>query len=67
MGRNRDVYIVHGEAADNYCGRVLVGLPVNHENFAVSHADFVPITADKILHGGIKPDTYQERERTVNN
>ena len=40
MGRNRDVYIAHGEASDDYCGRVLAGLP-----FAASYADFIAVTA----------------------
>ena len=37
VGRNRNVYIVHGETLDNYCCLVLAGLPVCHENFPVSY------------------------------
>ena len=65
MGRNRDVYIAHGEAADSYCGRVLVGLLINHESFAVSYADFIPINAEESLAGGISQDNFQDRQQQL--
>ena len=66
MGKNRDVYIAQGEAADNYCGRVFVGLPVNHEHFAVSYVDFIPVTATESLNGGMDPDEYQRQQHDLN-
>ena len=66
MGKNRDVYIAQGEAANNYCGRVFVGLPVNHEDFAVSYIDFIPVTAKKSLNGGMDPDEYQRHQNDLN-
>ena len=66
MGKNRDVYIAQGEAADNYCGRVLVGLPVNHEHFAVSYVDFIPVTATESLNGGMGEDEYQRQQHDLN-
>ena len=66
MGKNRDVYIAQGEAADNYCGRVLVGLPVNHENFAVSYVDFIPVTVEESLNGGMDPNEYLRQQNDLN-
>ena len=66
MGRNRDVYIAQGEAADNYCGRVLVGLPVNHENFAASYVDFIPVTVEESLNGGMDPNEYLRQQNDLN-
>ena len=66
MGRNRDVYIAQREAADNYCGRVLVGLPVNHENFSVSYAEFIPVTVDESLNGGVDHDEYLRQQNELN-
>ena len=65
MGRNRDIHIAHGEALDNYCGRVLAGLPVNHEHFAMSYADFIAVTAKESLGSGISYDTYMERQKQL--
>ena len=66
MGKNRDVYIAQGEAADNYCGRVLVGLPVNHKKIAVSYVHFIPVTAAESLNGGMGPDEYQRQQHDLN-
>ena len=66
MCRNRDVYIAQGEAANNYCGRVLVGLPVNHENCLVSYADFIPVTVKESLNGGVDHDEYLRQQNELN-
>ena len=66
MSKNRDVYIAQGEVADNYCGRVLDGLPVNHQFFAVSYVDFIPVTAKDSMHGGMDPDEYQRQQNDLN-
>ena len=67
MGRNRDVYIVHGKAANNYCAIVRVGLPVNHDSFAVSYIDVIGVVADQSLNGGVEQDEYNERQATLDN
>ena len=41
MGSVRDIYVLHEKAGDQYCGRILAGLPVNDHKFAISHPDFV--------------------------
>ena len=61
MGRNRDVYIAHREALDNYCGHLLAGLPVNHENITVFYTDFIAFTEKERLDSGIKNNTYLEQ------
>ena len=66
MCKNRDIYIAQGEAAENYCGRVLVGLPVNHEIFAVSHVDFIPVTSKESMNGGMDPNEYQIQQNELN-
>ena len=43
MGSVRDIYVLHERAGDNYCGRILAGLPINDAKFAASHPDFVPV------------------------
>ena len=52
MGRNRDVYIAHGETADSYCGRVLVGLPINHESLLSRMLTLSLLMPKKALLGG---------------
>ena len=43
MGSTRDIYVLHEKAGDQYCGRILAGLPVNKAEFAVSYPDFTPV------------------------
>ena len=60
MGKNMDLYTVHGETLDNHCGQVLAGLPENHENLTVSYANFIAITAEENLGSENDHNTYME-------
>jgi hypothetical protein len=49
LGANRDVYIAQSQASDNFCGRVLAGLPEHDPSFAVAYPDFIGIDAERSL------------------
>jgi hypothetical protein len=42
MGSVRDVYMLYKKAGDQYIGRLMAGLPVLSERFAVSNPDCLP-------------------------
>ena len=58
MGRNRDVYIVQEKASDQYCGRILVGLPEHGVEFAISYTDFVALDLEQSVSGGISEEEH---------
>jgi len=46
LGTTRNPYIAQEQASDEFCGRILCGLPINSPEFAVSYPDFIAIPAD---------------------
>jgi hypothetical protein len=67
MGGNRDVYIAQSQASDNFCGRVLAGLPEHDPRFAVAYPDFIGIDAERSLaDGGVSGDEVAAVQARVN-
>jgi hypothetical protein len=57
LGANRDVNIAQSQASDNFCVRVLAGLPEHDPRFAVAYPDFIGIDAERSLDdGGVSRD-----------
>ena len=65
MGRNRDVYIVQEKASDQYCGRILTGLPVNSPEFAISYADLIDLDPIETLTIGVPVEDFQSRQEAL--
>ena len=53
----RDVYMLYEKAGDQYCGRILAGLPVMSGDFAVLYPEFVNVTV-----GSTVQEVEQQKE-----
>ena len=62
MGKNRDVYIVQEKASDKYCGRILVELPENSAEFAVSYTDFIALDPAQSLIDGVSEEEHERKQ-----
>lgn len=68
IGTVRNVYIAQERASDEYCGRILSGLPINDASFAASYPDFIPIPIEIGDDDRILPVTdavYKARQEEV--
>ena len=65
IGSVRNVYIAQERASDEYCGKLLSGLPVNSEEFAVSYPDFIPIDLEKSITERVNERVYQLKKKEV--
>ena len=66
LGTARNPYIAQEQASDEFCGRILAGLPVNTPQFAASYPDFVPIDVMASLEKpGVSSRAYQLKKKEV--
>lgn len=66
IGTTRNVYVVQERASNEYCGRILAGLPLDKAEFAVSYPDFIPIDVEQSLQGGGVSETeFAEKKAEV--
>lgn len=65
LGAVRDAYIAQERASDQYCGRILAGLPEHSPEFAVSYPDFIPIDVEQSCFDGVSEAEYAERQQAV--
>lgn len=65
IGTSRNPYIAQEQASDEYCGRILVDLPIHKPEFAVSYPDFIPIDpAAEVIPPKSDP-VYQAQKREL--
>jgi len=65
LGGARNPYIAQEQASDEYCGRILCGLPINSPEFAVSYPDFIPIPLDATVIPPKSDPTYKENNKQL--
>ena len=65
VGTTRNRYIAQERASDEYCGRILSGLPVNSEKFAASYPDFIPIDIEESMTRHVSDRVYQNKKKEV--
>jgi hypothetical protein len=65
IGTVRNRYIAQERASDEFCGRILAGLPVNSEEFAVSYPDFIPIDIEESIRSHVSDRVYQNKKKEV--
>ncbi len=67
LGGTRNPYIAQEKASDEYCGRIVAGLPLDKPEFAASYPDFIPIPIevekDELLP--VSSDLYKEKKKEV--
>ena len=65
IGSTRDVYVCQEKASDEYCGRLLAGLPVERAEFAASYPDFKPIDLEECLKNGVSETDISVKQSEV--